>query len=343
MTTTLPPFVAWPAGVILAALLGSFLNVCISRLPRGESIVLPASHCPVCQGPIRPVDNIPLVSYLLLGGRCRACGVAISWRYPLVEALAIVLGALVLWQLGPTWAAARAFLLCLVMVATAFTDLETRRIPDRITLPAVVAACVLAPEGLSLGSVGAIVGAIVFAVVALARGQRTAAHGDPVPPGVEGDEEVDPAERRRLDVFWAGAWGALIGRQLGVVDIPAFRASQWPLTFRILHQVDPVVAGCIITGGLFFIVAWVSYAVLGRTGLGGGDIKLAGVIGAALGASGGLLAAFVGIMLGGVVAAVLLVSGRRRFGEYLPFGPFLAAGGIVAAVWGRPIMEWYLG
>jgi leader peptidase (prepilin peptidase)/N-methyltransferase len=104
-----------------------------------------------------------------------------------------------------------------------------------------------------------------------------------------------------------------------------------------------VVAGCIITGGLFFIVAWVSYAVLGRTGLGGGDIKLAGVIGAALGASGGLLAAFVGIMLGGVVAAVLLVSGRRRFGEYLPFGPFLAAGGIVAAVWGRPIMEWYLG
>ena len=96
-------------------------------------------------------------------------------------------------------------------------------------------------------------------------------------------------------------------------------------------------------GYVFFLVAWLSHAALGRTGLGGGDIKLAGLIGAALGPAGGLVAAFVGIMLGGVVAAGLLVSGRRHFGEYLPFGPFLAAGGIVAAIWGRPLLEWYLG
>ena len=343
MSTTLPPVVAWPAGVILAALLGSFLNVCISRLPRGESIVLPASHCPKCQTPIRPVDNIPLLSYIALGGRCRACGVAISWRYPLVEALAILMGALALWQLGPTWEAFRVFLLCLAMVATAFTDLETRRIPDRITLPAVVGACVLAPEGLSWGSLGAIVGAVVFGLVAARWARRAAAQGGPPPPALEGDEETDPAERRRLDIYWAGAWGALVGRQLAVVDVATLTRPDLPLTFKVLAQVDHVVAGCIIAGGLFFVVAWVSYAVLGRTGLGGGDIKLAGLIGAALGVGGGLVAAFVGIMLGGVVAAGLLVSGRRRFGEYLPFGPFLAAGGIVAAVWGRPIMEWYLG
>jgi leader peptidase (prepilin peptidase)/N-methyltransferase len=343
VTTTLPPVVIWPAGVILAALLGSFLNVCISRLPRGESIVLPASHCPVCHALIRPADNIPLVSYAVLGGRCRSCGVSISWRYPLVEALAVALGVLVIWKLGPTWEGLRAFLLGLAMVATAFTDLETRRIPDRITLPAVVGACVLAPEGLSRGSVGALVGAAVFAWLASARARRRAATGAPPPPVVEGEDEVDPAERRRLDVYWAGAWGALLGRQLAVVNFAALTAAAPPLTFRILAQVDPVVGGCIITGGLFFVVAWVSYAVLGRTGLGGGDIKLAGLIGAALGAGGGLVAAFVGIMLGGVVAAVLLLSGRRRFGEYLPFGPFLAGGGIVAAVWGRPIMEWYLG
>src|SRR5262249_13951012 len=148
VSSALPAVVAWPVGVVLAALLGSFLNVCISRLPRGESIVLPASHCPICQSPIRPLDNIPLVSYLALSGRCRACGATISWRYPLVETLAIVLGVLVLWRFGPTWEGMRAFLLCLAMVATAFTDLETRRIPDRITLPGVVAACVLAPDGL---------------------------------------------------------------------------------------------------------------------------------------------------------------------------------------------------
>jgi leader peptidase (prepilin peptidase) / N-methyltransferase len=343
MTTALPPLVAWPAGVILAALLGSFLNVCISRLPRGESIVLPASHCPACHGPIRPVDNIPLVSYLVLGGRCRACGVTISWRYPLVEALAIALGALVLWQLGATWGAVRAFLLCLAMVATAFTDLETRRIPDRITLSGVVAACVLAPEGLARGSAGAVVGAVIFAVIAVARARRAASRGGTAPPSVEEEDEVAPAEQRRLDVYWAAAWGALIGRQVAVVSLATLTAPGWPLTFRVLSQVDLPVAGCIITGGLFFLVAWVSHAVLGRTGLGGGDIKLAGLIGAALGTGGGLVAAFVGIMLGGVVAAALLVSGRRRFGEYLPFGPFLAVGGIVAAVWGRPIMEWYLG
>ena len=343
MTMTWPPFVMWPAGVIVAALLGSFLNVCISRLPRGESIVLPASHCPVCQSPIHPADNIPLVSYVLLGGRCRACGVTISWRYPMVEALAVVLGALVVWQLGPSWQAVRMFLFALVMVATAFTDLETRKIPDRITLPAVVAACVLGPEGLSRGSAGAIVGALVAAAAMVLRGQPAAPAGRAAPHAEEGEEDLDPAERHRLDAYWAGAWGALIGRQLAVVNLAAFRASDSPLTLRVLNQVDGVAAGCIVTGGLFFLVAWVSYAVLGRTGLAGGDIKLAGLIGAALGTGGGLLAAFVGIVLGGTVAAVLLVSGRRRFGEYVPFGPFLAAGGIVAAVWGRPIMEWYLG
>lgn len=342
MTIVLPPIVAWPVGVVLAALLGSFLNVCISRLPRGESIVLPASHCPACRSPIRPLDNIPLVSYLLLGGRCRACGVTISRRYPVVEALAIALGALVLWQLGPTWDGARAFLLGLAMLATAFTDLETRRIPDRITLPGVIAACVLAPEGLSRGSAGAVVGAVAFAVIAMARARGAVSRDEAAPPSPEGDEELDPAERRRLDVYWAAAWGALIGRQLAVVNLATFTAPGWPLTWRVLSQVDLPVAGCLVVGGLFFLVAWVSHAALGRTGLGGGDIKLAGLIGAALGPSGGLVAAFVGIMLGGVVAVVLLVTGRRRFGEYLPFGPFLAAGGTVAAVWGRPLLEWYL-
>ena len=343
MITAFPPIVAWPVGMIVAALLGSFLNVCISRLPRGESIVLPASHCPVCHGPIRPVDNIPLISYVALGGRCRVCGVTISWRYPLVEALAVALGAVVLWQLGPTWEAVRAFLLCLAMVATAFTDLETRRIPDRITLPGVVAACILAPEGLARGSAGAIVGAAVFAAIAMVRGRRAASRGDSAPPAPSDEEEVDPEELRRLDIHWAGAWGALIGRQLAVVRVAALTTPGWPMAFRVLSQIDFVVAGCVVTGGVFFAVAWVSHAVLGRTGLGGGDIKLAGLIGAALGASVGLLAAFVGIMLGGVVATALLLSGRRRFGVYLPFGPFLAAGGVVAAVWGPPIMEWYLG
>jgi prepilin signal peptidase PulO-like enzyme (type II secretory pathway) len=329
--------------MLLAAVLGSFLNVCISRLPRGESIVLPASHCPSCRVPIRAVDNIPLLSYFVLGGRCRACGVTIPWRYPLVEALAVALGALVLWQLGPTWDGLRVFLLCLAMVATAFTDLETRRIPDRITLPGVIAACILAPEGLFRGSAGAALGAIVLGLVQRARARRALARGDASPPELEADDDVDPAERRRLDLYWWAAWGALLGRQLAVVDLATLTNAAVPLVWRALSQVDFVVAGCLVTGGLFFLVAWVSHVALGRTGLGGGDIKLAGLIGATLGAGGGLVAAFTGIMVGGVAATALLVSGRRHFGEYLPFGPFLAAGGVVASLWGRQLLEWYLG
>jgi prepilin signal peptidase PulO-like enzyme (type II secretory pathway) len=340
VSTTLPPVVVWPAGVILAALLGSFLNVCISRLPRGQSVVLPASHCPACRHPIRPTDNIPLVSYLLLRGRCRACGIAIPWRYPLVEALAIALGVLVVWQLGLTWGATRAFLLGLAMIATAFTDLETRRIPDRITLPGIIAACILAPEGLTRGSAGAAAGALAFALIRLARGPGAVSPADAA--GVD-EEDLDPAERCRLDAYWAAAWGALVGRQLALLDLGALAAPGLPMTWRVLSQLDPVVIGCLVTGGVFFLVAWVSHLALGRTGLGGGDIKLAGLIGATLGAGGGLLGAFVGIMLGGVVAAALLVSGQRRFGEYLPFGPFLAAGALVSALWGEPILEWYLG
>ena len=90
----------------LGALIGSFLNVCIFRLPRGESIVWPGSHCPSCAHPIEFYDNIPLLSYLWLGGRCRACRTPISIRYPLVEVTNALGYLTVLWYFGPTWTTA---------------------------------------------------------------------------------------------------------------------------------------------------------------------------------------------------------------------------------------------
>jgi prepilin signal peptidase PulO-like enzyme (type II secretory pathway) len=341
----MPPSVLWPVGVILAALLGSFLNVCISRLPRGESVVLPASHCPGCRTPIRARDNIPVVSFLVLRGRCRACRTPISWRYPLVELGAVALGILVLWWLGPTWAAARVFVLALALLAVTVTDFETRRIPDRITLPGVIAGLVLAPEGLSRGSAGALLGALAFGLITTWRSRAEASRpptGSP-DPGGDPEDDVSPAERRRLDVLWAAAWGGLLGRQLAVVDLDRLTSPGGPIAWRLLGEVDAAVAGCLVTGGLFFLVAWMSHLITGRTGLGGGDVKLAGLIGAFLGVGGGLVAAFVGIVLGGVTALALLVLGLRRFGEYLAFGPFLAAGGFVAALWGPALLEWYLG
>jgi leader peptidase (prepilin peptidase)/N-methyltransferase len=255
----LPPVVAWPLAIALAAALGSFLNVCISRLPHGESVVAPRSRCPRCQSTIRAYDNIPLVSFALLGGRCRDCRAPISWRYPLVEALAVAAGLLVFWQLGPTWAGLRAFVLTLALIAVTFTDFEERIIPDRITLP------------------GTVLG-LAFQL-------------------------------------YPSPWSGLLDGLLGLL----------------------------VAGGLFFAIAWLSPKVFGREGMGGGDIKLAAMMGAFLGLKLVLVAIYVGVLVGGVFAVLGLVLGLTRLRQHIAFGPFLALGGVVGALWGRPILAWYLG
>ena len=122
----------------LGALIGSFLNVCIFRLPRSESIVWPGSHCPSCSHPIEFYDNIPLLSYLWLGGRCRSCRTGISIRYPLVEATNALGYLTILWYFGPTWTAALYALLFSALVVVTGTDLTHKMIPNVITLPGIV-------------------------------------------------------------------------------------------------------------------------------------------------------------------------------------------------------------
>jgi leader peptidase (prepilin peptidase)/N-methyltransferase len=130
--------------VVLAALggllVGSFLNVVAWRLPRGESLWRPGSHCPGCGAPVRPYDNVPLLSWLVLRGRCRDCGARISPRYPLVElATAVLWGAIAL-AADDTLQAVLGLLLVTALVPITLIDLELRLIPNRITLPAAVAA-----------------------------------------------------------------------------------------------------------------------------------------------------------------------------------------------------------
>lgn len=139
---------------IFGAMLGSFLNVVIHRLPEGENLAWPGSHCPKCGAAIRFYDNVPVLSWLALRGRCRACRAGISVRYPLVEALTAGLAVLVAWRFltgpgGRDWARfAAALALTAALVAVTFIDLQHRIIPDRITKPGMVAApilCLLAP------------------------------------------------------------------------------------------------------------------------------------------------------------------------------------------------------
>lgn len=130
---------------VLGLLLGSFANVCISRLPENESLTQPRSHCPRCGAMIAWYDNIPLLSFILLGGRCRSCKAWISWRYPVVEGLTGAWFWLAVRMNGLDWAAVKWCLFGFILVELLFSDLETRILPDEFTLGGWMAALALAP------------------------------------------------------------------------------------------------------------------------------------------------------------------------------------------------------
>jgi leader peptidase (prepilin peptidase) / N-methyltransferase len=135
-----------PLDIMLAALsgllIGSFLNVVAWRLPRGESLSRPRSRCPQCETPIKPYDNVPVLSWLLLRGRCRHCGAQISPRYPIVEAATAALYAAVVVFLDGALEITLGLLLVTALIPIILIDLELRLIPNKITLPAAVAAVV---------------------------------------------------------------------------------------------------------------------------------------------------------------------------------------------------------
>lgn len=130
---------------IFGAVIGSFLNVCIYRIPRNISLVVPSSRCPACDVAIKAWDNIPIVSYVLLGRKCRNCKEKISLRYPLVEALNALFYGLVLWRYGLGWNFVIFCMICSALIVITFIDIDFQIIPDRITLVGI-------PVGLIAGS-----------------------------------------------------------------------------------------------------------------------------------------------------------------------------------------------
>lgn len=241
---------------IFGAVIGSFLNVCIYRLPRGESVAWPGSHCPACAQAIAWYDNIPVLSYGWLRGRCRACHAPIALRYPLVE-LANAVGYMgMAWYFGPAPEAViyAAFYSALLVITG--TDLSHQIIPDTITLPGIVA-------GLASASVV-------------------------------------------LPVGWVNS-----------------------------------VAGLIVGGGILWALAWLSPILFGKEGMGGGDIKLMAMVGAFLGWKPVLLAIMLGSLIGSIVGVGLISARVMRRQEYLPFGPFLAIGSLMALFFHEPLLAWY--
>jgi leader peptidase (prepilin peptidase) / N-methyltransferase len=169
--------IALPFAALLGLAIGSFLNVVAWRLPRGESLASPRSRCPSCEAPIRPYDNVPVLSWLLLRGRCRECGVAIAARYPVVEAATAVLyAAVVAAKWGDPAAIALGLALVTVLVPVTLIDLEHRIIPNKLTGPFAVLAVALGlaldpggvPEQLIAGAAAG--GFFLAAVLAYPRG-----------------------------------------------------------------------------------------------------------------------------------------------------------------------------
>lgn len=238
---------------VIGAVIGSFLNVCIHRLPAEQSVVSPPSHCPNCKTPIKFYDNIPILSFLLLQGRCRGCGTPISVQYMLIEFINGAGYAVIAWKFGFNAETPFYALLFSALLTVSVIDLYHQIIPDVITLP-----------GIIIG-----LGASAF-------------------------------------FLSSGIKSALLGTLLG--------------------------------GGLFFVIA-----VASRGGMGGGDIKLIAMIGAFLGLTDVLitivLASFVGSLVG--IFMMIVYSKGRKY--KIPFGPFLAIGGLMSLFFKAEILEWYFG
>ncbi len=160
----------WTVAFCMGASIGSFLNVCIHRIPADESVVHPGSRCPGCHTPIAWYDNVPIVSWMALGGRCRRCRNAIAARYPVVEAATGGLALLALWRLGATPAALVAFAFTAALLLITFIDFDHFFIPDEVSLPGVLVGLAVSamPHGIGLANaaLGAALGGGILWLVA---------------------------------------------------------------------------------------------------------------------------------------------------------------------------------
>jgi leader peptidase (prepilin peptidase)/N-methyltransferase len=272
------PGVLVTLAVVGGLLVGSFLNVVIHRLPKmiehefarecaelsgaplpdesALSLVSPRSRCARCGQQIRALENIPIVSYLFLQGKCAHCGAAISARYPLVEGLSAAVSGYVAWKFGFTLAMAGALVFCWTLIALTMIDVDTQLLPDSLTLP----------------------------------------------------------------LLWLGL---LINLSGAFTDIRS--------------AVIGAAAGYLLLWGVYWSFKWAT----GKEGMGYGDFKLLAAIGAWLGWQLLPLTVLLSSFVGALVGIALLVLRRQGRDTPIPFGPYLAAAGLIALFWGKPLMQIY--
>ena len=309
--------------------IGSFLNVVIWRLPRGQGVNAPTwSYCPNCQHRLGGLDLVPVLSYLVLGAKCRYCKQPISWRYPGIELLTGVLFALVAWhtfQSGGRWYDAVFFcLFTAILVCVFFIDLEHFIIPDGLSVLMVVLGLIhAAVDGTFLNSVAGLFGyaAVIYLIGLLSYVYLVAVLDKRLSAGrAAGSYLRENAEDwAYLSVYYAGALAPPLRR---------YSERRW--------GTEPPLEG--------FTSAEIE-ADEDAGGMGGGDGKLAAAIGANLGLSLALGSLGFAVFIGAFAGLIVIVRQRRRLGERvpIPFGPAMAAGALLALFYGQPLASWYVG
>ncbi|HEX4156731.1 MAG TPA: prepilin peptidase [Acidobacteriaceae bacterium] len=287
---------------LLGLLFGSFLNVCISRLPEHRSISRPRSHCPRCLTPIRWYDNVPLLSWILLRARCRHCKAAIPWRYPLIElatglwfALAVVQAFHTPGTPAPELAidALLFAILGFLLLGLLVMDWRTQTLPNAFTLTGIAAGFFLACSE-----------AIFLA------------------PG-EYDIHVSPRYSLRMS------------------SPGSFNAHGNVLLTGPEHIVYGRLLAICLAAAVPLFIRWAYKALRHREGLGLGDVKLLAMIAAFLGFWNAIFALFAGVVLAALYAITLLARRRATATSRIPLGTFLCVGGLLAALLGAPLIAWY--
>ena len=290
---------------LLGLLFGSFLNVCISRLPDHRSLSKPRSHCPHCQHTIAPYDNVPLLSWILLRARCRHCHQAISWRYPAVElsfALWLTFAARTAFPLLKPGISTEAFaattidatalaILGFLLIGLLVMDWQTHTLPDAFTLT------------------GTVLGFLLLCIRAAflpPHAYDLVLHGHNPLTSVGG--AIDNG-----NVVLIGSEHLVLGRILGIT----------------------------LAAGLLLLIRFLYKQLRHQEGLGLGDVKLIVMITAFLGFWLGAFALFLGVILGAAYAVTLLARRRANATTRIPLGAFLAIGGLAAAILGAPVIAWY--
>ncbi len=362
---------------ILGALIGSFANVVIYRVPAGKSIVFPGSSCPHCNHQIRWFENIPIFSWLFLKGKCSSCKAGISFRYPLIELSMAVLFGLLAWR-WPLFDFGYTVLPLMIVLAMvlmmSMIDIDTFMLPDSLTLPSVIVALLgtflyTANSGLPTFSeafFGAAVGAGVIALInrvgslVVRRFADTKERLWPL-----GMDQVNVAAVVGALAGWV--WGlaaAAVSLAVNLLSRKIFRLPEliiyalWLIalvvsTTGVFGSVTTGITGTFIAAGIVSIVGslfwWFKDMIRPEpepaedddepVAMGFGDVKLAAVLGALLGWQNLLAALMLSFIIGAIGGITARIAGGGRI---IPFGPYLALGGLIALFFGNEIVTWYL-